>query len=192
MLSVFPCMFGFFVLFFGFGHLYVFFEEMSRSSDHFSIEIFFNILRSVLRFIKRFHLGINITVLNYSSFMFEYLIAFLFRKFLRNSRVLILSVHFILSFFCLFRATPVACGSSQARKWNKGWNWSCSCQPTPQPQQRWILNLLSKARNWTRILMDPSRVHYFWAMKRTPHLYKFFKRSLKTRLSIHGLVIIQW
>ena len=32
--------------------------------------------------------------------------------------------------FCRFRATPAACGGSQA----KGSNQSYSCQPTPQPQ----------------------------------------------------------
>ena len=54
-----------------------------------------------------------------------------------------------------------------------GSNWSYSCQPTPQPRQHgiqavsamyiswqhWILNLLSKARNQTCILMDISWVH---------------------------------
>ena len=37
-------------------------------------------------------------------------------------------------FFCLFRAKPVAHGSSQAR----GQIGAASCQHTPQPQQRWI------------------------------------------------------
>ena len=30
-------------------------------------------------------------------------------------------------------------------------------------QQHWILNSESKARDWTRLLMDTSRVHYHWA-----------------------------
>ena len=33
-------------------------------------------------------------------------------------------------------------------------------QPTPQPQQRWILNPLSKARDQTHVLMDPSQIFY--------------------------------
>ena len=41
------------------------------------------------------------------------------------------SFSFLLFSFCLFRATPAARGSSQAR----GSNWSCSRQPIPQPQQ---------------------------------------------------------
>ena len=52
-------------------------------------------------------------------------------------RVEIVYIYFHLkkkSFFCLFRATPVAYGGSQAR----GSNWSYSCWPTPQPQQRHI------------------------------------------------------
>ena len=46
----------------------------------------------------------------------------------------------------LFRAAPVAYGSSQARV-----EWICSCRPTlqpqPLPQQRGILNPLSEARD---------------------------------------------
>ena len=36
---------------------------------------------------------------------------------------------------------------------------SCTCQPTPQPQQCQIINLLSKARDQTWILMDTSQLH---------------------------------
>ena len=38
-----------------------------------------------------------------------------------------------------------------------------------------ILNSLSEARDWTRMLMDPSRVHYTWAMMGTTKfsLFKF-------------------
>ena len=73
-------------------------------------------------------------------------------------------------YFLLFRATPAACRSSQAR----GQIRSCSCQRIPQPQQRriWatstnlghssrqcqILNPLSEARDGTQILMDTSLV----------------------------------
>ena len=44
---------------------------------------------------------------------------------------------------CLFKATGVAYGNSQAR------GQSFSCQPTPQSQQRRILNPLSEARDRT-------------------------------------------
>ena len=60
----------------------------------------------------------------------------------------------ILLLFFLFRATPEAYGRFQARASNQ----SCSCWPTLQPQQCWIFNLLSKARDQTRILIDRSQV----------------------------------
>ena len=81
---------------------------------------------------------------------------------------------FCWTFFLLsFRAAPAACRSSPARG-----------QPAPQPQQcpdpsrvcdepcssrqRQILNPLSKARDWTRVLMVTSRVCYCWAAMGTP------------------------
>ena len=36
--------------------------------------------------------------------------------------------------------------------------------------QHWILKPLSKARDWTCILMDASQIHFCWAMKGTPHV----------------------
>ena len=55
-----------------------------------------------------------------------------------------------------------------------------SCQPTATPHpshvfdlhhnswQHWILSPLSKARDWTQILIDTSWVHYCWATTGTP------------------------
>ena len=63
------------------------------------------------------------------------------------------SIAFFLNFF-LFRAAPVAYGSSPAR------GRSYSCQPTPQPQQRRILNPLSETREQVCILMDASWAPY--------------------------------
>ena len=37
--------------------------------------------------------------------------------------------------------------------------------------QCWMLNLLSKARDWTYILMDTSQVHYYWATTGTPDFW---------------------
>ena len=34
-----------------------------------------------------------------------------------------------------------------------------------------ILNLLSKARDWTWVLMDPSQIHFHWAATGTPRLF---------------------
>ena len=72
-------------------------------------------------------------------------------------------------FFFLFRVAPGAYGSSQARSWIEGaaaacataiatQDPSCICNPCCSLQQRWILNPLNKARDWTCILMDASRV----------------------------------
>ena len=75
-----------------------------------------------------------------------------------------------LLFFCLFRAAPVTYGGSQTRGWIKavaaGLRHSHSnvgsqlrLQTIPQlSQQRQILNLLRRARDWTRVLMDTSWV----------------------------------
>ena len=57
-------------------------------------------------------------------------------------------------FFCLFRATPMAYGSSQAR----GRIRAAAAGLHHSSQQRWILNLLSEARDQICILMDASQV----------------------------------
>ena len=67
--------------------------------------------------------------------------------------------------FFLFKAEPVAYGNSWARGWIgaavKAYT-TATAMPDPSPicdlccslQQLWILNLLSKAKDWTCILMD--------------------------------------
>ena len=88
--------------------------------------------------------------------------------------------------FLLFRATPEANGSSQAR----GWIGGNSCRPTPQPQQfrdpsrdcnlyhstrqHQIPDPLSQARGWTPILMDSSQIHLCWATEGTPQAWLFW------------------
>ena len=54
-------------------------------------------------------------------------------------------------FFCLFRATLIAYGGSQARGRIRA--------AATSSQQHQILNPLSKARDKTRVLMDTSWVH---------------------------------
>ena len=87
---------------------------------------------------------------------------------------LIFPVQKFLSFCCccLFRAAPVAYGSSQARDHigAAGLNYSHSNErskphlwPTPQLMATLILNPLSKAKDWTRVLIDTSWVRYLWA-----------------------------
>ena len=69
---------------------------------------------------------------------------------------------------------------------------SCSCRPTPQPQplgiqatsviyttaqsNTWslILNPLSRARDWTHILIDTSWICFHWATTRTPKFCVYF------------------
>ena len=83
--------------------------------------------------------------------------------------------------FCLFRATPAAYGSSQARgriraiaaslhhsHSNSRSKPSQVCDPHHSLQQCQILNPLSRARDWTHILRDTSQVCYRWAMPGTP------------------------
>ena len=48
------------------------------------------------------------------------------------------------------------------------WDPSCVCDLHHSSPQRWILNPLSKARDWTHNLMIPSLMRFRWAMKGTP------------------------
>jgi len=86
---------------------------------------------------------------------------------------------FFFFFFCLFRATPVAYGSSQARgqigataashshshnnPWSEQHLW-----PITQLMATWILNPVNEARDQTHVLMDPSWFCYCWATTGTP------------------------
>ena len=56
------------------------------------------------------------------------------------------------------------------------WDPSCVCNLHHSSQQHWILNPLSEARNWTRILMDTSQICFCWATMRTP--YFIFLKNL--------------
>ena len=71
------------------------------------------------------------------------------------------------SFFLLFRATPMAYGSSQARGEIK----AASASLHHGSQQRWIPDPLIEARDWTRILMETSWIHFHCATTGTtpPH-----------------------
>ena len=75
-----------------------------------------------------------------------------------------------LFYFLLFRATPAAYGSSQAKGWigatAPGLHHSHTLHHSSR--QRRILNPLIEARDQTRILSDTSQVHYRWATMGTP------------------------
>ena len=53
---------------------------------------------------------------------------------------------------------------------------NCVCDLNHSSWQCWILNPLSKIRDWTCILMDTSQIRFFWAMAET--LAWFFKSNL--------------
>ena len=82
----------------------------------------------------------------------------------------LLNIDFVFC-FGLFRATPAAYGSSQARGLigttaaslhhsHSMWDLSRVCDLHHSSQQRQILNPLSKARGQTLILMDTGQDHY--------------------------------
>ena len=89
-------------------------------------------------------------------------------------------------FFLLFRATPVAWWSSQAR----GLNQSYSCQPTPQPQQHRLRatsatcttahSNTGSLTHWARPGIEPASSWFLvdfvnlWATKGTPKILRHF------------------
>ena len=75
-------------------------------------------------------------------------------------------VLFVGWFVCLlFRAMPVAYGSPQAR----GWIGATAQQSQPQPSQ--IPNSMSRARDWSCILMDTSQICFCCTTAGTPHFF---------------------
>ena len=91
-------------------------------------------------------------------------------------------------FVCVFfRAAPTAYGDSQARGWiravDAGVRHSHSnmeSKPCLWPsdlhhssQQCRILNPLSRARDWTHVLMDASQIVFRWATMGIPYLSDF-------------------
>ena len=68
-------------------------------------------------------------------------------------------------FFVLFRASPVAYGGSQARVLIG----TVASGLHHSSRQYQILNLLSKARDWTHNLMVPSQICFHYAVMGTPH-----------------------
>ena len=84
-----------------------------------------------------------------------------------------------------FQATATVYGSSQARGWiealatdlchsHSNTESKCICDyTTVHHNTRWF-NPLSKARDWTCVLMGTSQVHYYWATTGTPILLLFY------------------
>ena len=92
---------------------------------------------------------------------------------------------FVLFYFVL-GPQPTAYGSSQAggrirattaslQHSHRNVGFKPHLWPTPQLKQCWILNPLSKARDWTHILMDTiHEVRYCWATMGTPEQQIFW------------------
>ena len=82
-------------------------------------------------------------------------------------------------FWFVFGATPVAYTRSQARGRLRAVAAYPTATATPNPshicnlhhgsRQQWIVNSLSKARDWTHILMNIGWIYYHWATRVTPN-----------------------
>ena len=83
-------------------------------------------------------------------------------------------------FFLLFRATPMAYGCPQAM----GLIGATAASLYHISQQSWVLNWLSKARDWIRILMDTSQIHFHWAMMGILWWRIFFYMCVFTNMSV--------
>ena len=110
---------------------------------------------------------------------------------------------FLPSFLCLFRASPTAHGSSQARDWiravpaglhhshsNVGSEPSYVYDPYHSSWQGPSLNPLSGARDGAPILLDTSWVCYRWAMTGTPQV--FLNNSRHKLLQWFSALISHW
>ena len=84
---------------------------------------------------------------------------------------------YLLFFFLLFKAAPEAYGSS----WTRGQIGAAASGLCHSSWQCWILNQLSRARDWTWILMNTSQVCYRWATKGTPDFIFIFFFSIFCR-----------
>ena len=96
--------------------------------------------------------------------------------------VVVVVLFFFFFFFCLFRATPLAHGGSQARGQVRAvaaglhlshittQDLSCVCNLHHSLWQCQILNPRGEARDQTCILMDASQVNFHWATMGTPSL----------------------
>ena len=87
---------------------------------------------------------------------------------------------YLFTYFCLFKATPMTCGGSQARcqigAVSAGLYHSHSrtgsshvCNLHCSSRQYQILNPLSEAKDWTYILMDAGQIHFCWVTLGTPN-----------------------
>ena len=64
---------------------------------------------------------------------------------------------------------------------------SCVCDLHHSSRQHWILNPLREARDWTRNLMVPSRIHFYFVTMGTP-VGVFCTRTIRTLL----ITVVLW
>ena len=72
------------------------------------------------------------------------------------------------------------------------WDLSHICNLHHSSWQHQILNLLSKVRDWTCVLMDTSQIHFSWARTGTPnhyHLLNVSKSVVMISLSFQIFVV---
>ena len=102
-------------------------------------------------------------------------------------------------YFCLFRAAPMAYGSSQVRGHigaiaadlyhNHGMpDPSHVCNLHHSSQQCWILDPLIEARDRICVLMDTSQDHYHWATMGTPVMFIFLKSFFEIESVINNIL----
>ena len=99
---------------------------------------------------------------------------------------LTIRLYYVLDFFFLCFLGAVAYGNKEFPRLGRGGSWiratiaslphshrNARSKPRDlhhSSQQHQILNPLNKAREWTRILIDTSLIHFRWAMMGTPYI----------------------
>ena len=96
-------------------------------------------------------------------------------------------------FFLFFRATSTAYGGSSARDQiravaagllHRNTEYKLHLRPTPQLMATLDPYPLSKARDWTCVLMDASWIRFHWAMRGTPSFSEYNDFTLLQRYGV--------
>ena len=110
---------------------------------------------------------------------FEHLWQYLTHYHIVVVQIIITSTLSEVTLFFLFMAAPTAHGSSQTSGWLRATAASLHhSHSNAWSEQRQILNPMSKARDWTCVLMDTSWVRYLWATMEPPRGYTWDNYSL--------------
>ena len=109
-------------------------------------------------------IGAVATGLHYSHSNVE---SYIFKKYIYSF------YYYYCYYYFLFRAAPMVYGSFQARYWII----AATTSLLHSSWQQWIPDPLSKARDWTHIIMDTSQVHFHYATMGTPLNNYILKRE---------------